>query len=155
MKCDERILPSSPAWEVVCQQCGLCCLVKYIDEYGDFYLTRVACDNLDLQTKKCKCYDSKVENRGDLKTGCAAHNGRRLDYETLHNDYLVPACCPYVKRFVGPNRMKQPNLSGVDLIYESDIDGTLHDYILADSWRLFKYNPHVNKAAKEALQKIK
>lgn len=152
---DSNIIPGTPQWEKICQQCGLCCLVKYADAAGNFYLTRVMCDHMNPETGKCDCYSTDVARRGDEQTGCRAHNGSVLNLDTLRNDYVVPGCCPYVKKFVGQNRLKLPKIQYNQLIRERDMVGNIQDYIIADSWRLFKYNPHVNKRMRELLQKTK
>ncbi len=146
MSCNNKnIVPGTPAWENICQRCGLCCLLKCRDGKGNFYMTRVACENLDLETKKCRCYASEFNARGDKISGCLAHNGGRLNLDTLHNDYLVPGFCPYVKKFVAPNNLKRPKLDGVMLISESEYVGDLADYIIPNTYKLFRYNPHLNK----------
>ena len=146
-KCE--IIPGSPAWEDVCRKCGVCCLVKYIDACGNIFLTRVACDNMDLATGKCTCYSADVEKRGTAKSGCVAHNGGVLNLQSLKNDYLVPGCCAYVQRFVGKNRLRTPDIRKLNLVHEHDVINSDHpelsEYIIPDSWRQFKYNPHINK----------
>ncbi len=153
-----EIIPGSPAWEEVCRKCGLCCLVKYIDTDGNVFLTRVACDNLDLETGKCKCYCSDVGRRGTGVAGCKAHNGGELNFESLKNDYLVPGCCAYVQRFVLKNRLPVPDIRSLDLVHEQDVASygrPLSEYVIGDSWSQFKYNPHVNKILAANLQKLK
>lgn len=146
MSCNNKnIVPGTPAWENICQQCGLCCLVKYDDGCGNVYMTRVACENLDIKTKKCKCYAADYDLRGNADAGCFARDGGRLNYESLRNDYLVPGFCPYVQRFVAPSRLRRPDLTGVVLVPESQCVGDLADYVIPDSWKQFRYNPHINK----------
>ncbi len=146
------IIPGSPQWESVCRQCGLCCLVKYGDKDGNVYLTNVACDNMDLKTGKCSCYSSKVAERGDNESGCLAHNGGKLDMESLKNDYLVPANCAYVQKFVGPNKFKPIDIRTLDLVHEKDVQESLKEHLMKGTWKLFKYNPHVNERIRDAFK---
>lgn len=134
------------SWEDVCVQCGLCCLVKLHTDTGDVFLTKILCDHLDKETKKCKCYSADFDCRESTDGGCAAHNGSRLDLNTLHNDYIVPGCCPYVKKYVGKNKLKMPIIDLKSCAHESEVQQKdVHKYIIGDSWKLFKYNPAVNK----------
>lgn len=146
-----NIEPGTPEWESICEQCGLCCLVKYCDENGFVHLTRLACDNMDLETGKCRCYSVDVEKRGDAECGCVAHNGAKLNYGTLNNDYVVPGFCPYVKKLANAKdkvkRLKRPDLTGIQIVPESvRKEGESYvPYIIKDTWKFFKYNPHVNQ----------
>lgn len=135
-------LPGTKEWEEICKYCGLCCLVKYRNEFGEVFLTRVACDHLDLNTGKCKCYDPNVAERGDTATGCRAHDGETLNERTLKYDYIVPASCAYVQKFLGPIRCskRMPNIQLSECVHESDVTGRLSDYVIPNTHVLFKYN---------------
>ena len=123
-KAIEKIIPGSSEWESICEQCGLCCLVKYRDEDGLVHLTSLACDN----------------------------------YETLNNDYVVPAFCPYVQKLADAKdkvkRLQRPDFAGIKFIPESERTQPLNYYIIKDTWKYFMYNYHLNKRyAQEAKSK--
>ena len=42
-------------WEDICQQCGRCCLKKFLDG-NDVVFTRIACFCLDIKTRRCTKY---------------------------------------------------------------------------------------------------
>ncbi len=51
-------------WEAVCDNCGICCFRKYLEGHRKntkLYYTRIACDNLDLDTGLCTCYQSRFK----------------------------------------------------------------------------------------------
>lgn len=83
---------SPGAWESICRGCGLCCLCKYYTDDGGIEYARVACKNLDLKTRRCKCYECR------LKRG-ACHN---VDLEIVRAARVLPANCAYVEMLYGP-----------------------------------------------------
>lgn len=52
MPSNKNIIEGTPEWESICECCGICCLLKYCDEYGNLYLTNVRCAALDKDTHK-------------------------------------------------------------------------------------------------------
>ena len=53
-------------WESLCDGCGQCCLHKLVnDETADLFYTRVACQLLDDETGRCKCYATRLEEVED------------------------------------------------------------------------------------------
>lgn len=148
----EYIVPGSLAWESICEQCGLCCLVKVVDNFGRIWLTDIHCDMLDVETRRCKCYpENTKENSSGLRTGGANPNCCFLNHNNLHNDYLVPASCAYVQHFYEPNLVKKcaerPQIDWSKTVPESSVpDSELAKHLLRGTCQYFKYNPHVNKA---------
>ncbi len=50
-------------WELLCDGCGHCCLVKLEDEDTDeVFTTNVACRMLDIETCQCHDYEHRVEH---------------------------------------------------------------------------------------------
>ena len=48
-------------WESLCDGCGYCCLHKLQDEDTDkIYITRIACELLDLENCKCSDYKNRL-----------------------------------------------------------------------------------------------
>lgn len=58
---------NSEEWELLCDGCGQCCLVKLEDEEsGDIFATSVACRQLDIESCRCKDY----KHREQLISSC-------------------------------------------------------------------------------------
>lgn len=146
----EYIIPGSLAWESICEQCGLCCLVKVADNFGRIWLTNIRCDMLDAETHKCNCYPKNTaENNSGVPTSVNP-NCSFLNYDILRNDYIVPACCAYVQRFCESDLVKKcakrPDIDWSKTVPESSVpESELQDHLLNGSSKYFKYNPHVNK----------
>ncbi len=72
-------------WELLCDGCGRCCLVKLEDvDTGDLHYTDVACTLLDLNL--CRCTD--YENRTERVQDCL-----RISPENVEEaDWLPPTC---------------------------------------------------------------
>lgn len=159
--CKQNIIEGSPEWENICEQCGLCCLVKCCDAIGNIYITNVRCAALDKDTHKCHCYAPDMNNRDVGCNNCIALGGMRVTRETLNNDYPVPSFCPYVKKFcenqVAKRARKRPNIDWQKTISETElqIGDSLGQHIIPGSDKYFRYNPQVNKRIHESLKSVK
>ena len=148
MEQKQQILPGTPAWDEICQMCGLCCLLKTVNEYGRVCLTRVRCRHLDKKTRLCDCYNIKFDARNDAQNdSCFKSGGSPVNLDTLHHDYVVPGCCPYVKRFVGTNKLERPVVDWQNTVSETELPAgaSLNDYIIPGTSNLFRYNSCVKK----------
>ena len=92
-------------WESLCDGCGRCCLIKLEDEEsGELHYTAVACAELDLESCRCRHYDSRLERVHD----CIA-----LSPGTLNDYAWLPATCAYRRIAAGePLPSWHPLLSG-------------------------------------------
>ena len=74
-------------WELLCDGCGLCCLVKIEDEEsGEVFNTSVSCRQLDVET--CRCHD--YQNRLSDVPMCI-----QLSLENLTQLDWLPETCAY------------------------------------------------------------
>ena len=143
----QQILPGTDAWESICEQCGLCCLLKTTDAYGHICLTRVRCRHLG-KNRLCDCYNMNFSKRdADNGDGCFKSNGSPVNLRTLRSDYVVPGFCPYVKKFIGPNKLERPDIDFEQTVSEDELKPgeKLQDYIIPGTAKYFKYNPVLNK----------
>lgn len=83
-------------WEALCDGCGVCCLVKYLDDDDVRYTeyTDVACKLLNTATGRCQDY----ANRKRFVPDCI-----RLNYEMLPDMLWLPRHCAYKRRYLGKN----------------------------------------------------
>ncbi|MFQ6739795.1 MAG: hypothetical protein ACLRFJ_03980 [Alphaproteobacteria bacterium] len=145
----KKITPGTPEWESICLQCGVCCLVKYIDNMGTIHLTNIRCDMLDPETHKCTCYSpnasQRVQNSGH--DSCFKHNGNSLTYETMHQEYLVPGHCPYIGLvFDIKKRPPKPQIDWNNTVPEKSVPNSeIANHIIPRTHKYFKYNPELNK----------
>lgn len=82
-------------WEALCDGCGLCCLVKFLDDNTPAHLveyTDVACELLDCQTGHCQDY----ANRQAKVPDCI-----QLTVADLPNMLWLPDTCAYKRLFYG------------------------------------------------------
>lgn len=155
------IIEGSPEWENICDQCGLCCLVKYCDNFGNIFMTNVRCAALDKDTHKCKCYAPDMDNRDSGCNNCIALGGMCVTRETLNNEYPVPSFCPYVKNFcknhVAKRAKHRPNIDWQNTISETEllVGDSLSNHIIPGSDKYFRYNPHVNKRIHESTKSLR
>ena len=76
-------------WELLCDRCGLCCLLKLRDaDTEEVFYTSVACRLLDLDLCQCKDYP----NRYTRVPSCLDLTPRQV----FQYDWLPPTCA-YVK----------------------------------------------------------
>ena len=88
-------------WEALCDGCGSCCLIKYIDEdeAGDVdeemvEYTDVTCQLMDCATGYCRHYDTRQEHVPD----CI-----QLTIDNLSNMMWLPSHCAYKRLYKGQN----------------------------------------------------
>lgn len=74
-------------WELLCDGCAKCCLVKLQDMDNDeIFYTNVSCELLD--TESCRC--SNYEGRHQVVDDCI-----KLDRENIHSLAWLPKSCSY------------------------------------------------------------
>ncbi len=86
---------NSAEWEALCDGCGVCCLVKFLEEDEDakeVIYTDVACKLLDCETGAC----SRYPNRHDFVPDCI-----RLTYDELAEMMWLPNTCAYKRLYLG------------------------------------------------------
>ena len=84
-------------WEALCDGCGSCCLIKYIDDDDDEELveyTDVTCQLMDCATGYCRHYATRQEHVPD----CI-----QLTMENLPQMMWLPAHCAYKRLYKGQN----------------------------------------------------
>lgn len=77
---------SQKEWDLLCQQCGRCCLKTYAGPQGEVIRTTIACFCLDVTTKRC----TQFANRVDHVPQC-----QRLSPTNI--PYWMPSTCAYVR----------------------------------------------------------
>jgi len=75
-------------WESICQQCGLCCFEKYVDDRGRITTTPIPCRHLDVVTRDCRVYHKRL----DVGEGCV-----KLTPEVVAEADWLPEECAYRK----------------------------------------------------------
>lgn len=76
-------------WEALCDGCGKCCYRKYIHGRGKnekLYYTRVACNQLDVETGWCMNYETRFK----LESDCT-----KLTKKNLPDFKWLPKTCAY------------------------------------------------------------
>ncbi len=74
-------------WELLCDGCGRCCLVRLEDEEsGEVFTTKLACKKLDISKCRCKSY----ERRHELVPDCIA-----LSPDNIGELSWMPLSCAY------------------------------------------------------------
>lgn len=97
-------------WESLCKCCGVCCMLKHSRHTGTYY-TSVACNNLNLGTRRCAVYSTRLNNR----VFCA-----RVDLSVVLRTGLLPDSCGYIEYIYGPAPIQiRPDFSKV--IHERDM----------------------------------
>ncbi len=92
-------------WESLCDGCGHCCLHKLQDEdTGIIYVTRIACELLDLQSCQCQDYANRL-SRVPMCAGIRADNINELHwlpnscaYRCLNEGRELPTWHPLISR---------------------------------------------------------
>lgn len=106
---------SGEEWESLCDGCGRCCLVKLEDEEsGELHYTALACNELDLESCRCRHYASRLQRVAD----CIA-----LTPTTVSDYPWLPGSCAYRLRAQGaPLPAWHPLVSGrPDSVHEAGI----------------------------------
>ncbi len=80
-------------WELLCDGCGLCCLVKIEDDdSGQVYNTTVSCRQLDIETCRCSDYQNRLTDV-PMCTQLILENLPQLDW--------LPESCAYKRLYDG------------------------------------------------------
>jgi len=80
-------------WEALCDGCGCCCLIKYMDDDDETVeYTDVACKLMDCSTGHCQNY----ERRQDYVPDCI-----QLTQENISEMTWLPSHCAYKRVFEG------------------------------------------------------
>ncbi|AHF01318.1 hypothetical protein THIAE_05475 [Thiomicrospira aerophila AL3] len=80
-------------WENLCDGCGLCCLIKLVDEdTGELAHTRVACQLMDIKTGLCSNYSQRKKYVPE----CV-----QLDISKVAEFDWLPETCAYRLRYHG------------------------------------------------------
>ncbi|MGP1571181.1 MAG: YkgJ family cysteine cluster protein [Moraxella sp.] len=87
---------NSAEWEALCDGCGVCCLVKYLDDTDVRFTeyTDVACQLLNTHTGLCSNY----LNRQKFVPDCIT-----LTYQMLPDMLWLPKHCAYKRLYLGQN----------------------------------------------------
>lgn len=86
---------SKAEWEALCDGCGACCLVKFLDDYEDqteVEYTDVACRLLDCESGYCSDY----ANRQQFVPDCVS-----LTPDKLVDMMWLPSNCAYKRLYLG------------------------------------------------------
>lgn len=81
---------SQTEWEALCDNCGLCCLIKLRDEDEQVYYTSVSCKLLNTQTGQCSNYAKRLNHVPDCL---------QLNLELLPKLDWLPKTCAYRLRY--------------------------------------------------------
>lgn len=74
-------------WEALCDGCGQCCLLKFLDEEsGDLAVLGVACELLDIHSCRCSDYANRQARVPDCE---------RLTPERIAEFHWLPKSCAY------------------------------------------------------------
>ena len=82
-------------WEALCDGCGACCLVKFLEDYDDqtdVEYTDVACRLLDCESGYCSNYADRQQYVPD----CVS-----LTYDKLVDMMWLPSNCAYKRLYLG------------------------------------------------------
>lgn len=130
---------SAQEWELLCDGCARCCLVKLEDEdSGEVHLTRLACRLLDHSTCRCQDYPNRFAQMPD----CI-----QIDAQKVREIDWLPVTCAY--RLVAEGKdlyWWHPLISGrAETVHEAGISvrgwatcetkarpGNMHRFIIAE-----------------------
>lgn len=84
---------TSKEWELLCDGCGRCCLVKLEDEdTAEIYTTSVSCSLFNIETCRCNDYANRFEKVSDCLD---------LDQTKVKELSWLPETCAYRVRYEG------------------------------------------------------
>lgn len=101
-------------WEALCDGCGVCCLIKYLDD-DDVSLTEytdVACQLLDCTTGHCRDY----ANRQKYVPDCI-----RLNDEMVADMLWLPSHCAYKRLYLGQGLPDWHRLVAGDVAHQQGV----------------------------------
>ena len=147
---EQFIKEGTPEWENICEQCGICCLIKVSDANGNVFLTNVRCAALDKDTRKCRCYAPDMDARDNGCDNCIALGGGPVTRYTLNHEYVVPSFCPCAQKFCKSASIKdapktRPDIDWNKTVSETEIPGfEIYRHTILHSDKYFQYLPRVN-----------
>ena len=113
----EQLRRMSPgAYEKICKGCGLCCLCKTGTDTMTLY-TRLACNYLDLKTRRCKVYNQRLVH--------PEYECTKVTPELAVAGDLVPRTCGYVEYIFGPATPIEFDWSRVRSLGNLDLDNPM------------------------------
>jgi len=84
---------NSEEWDLLCDGCGRCCLVKLKNEDdGEVLVTSVSCRQLNIETCRCNDYKNRLAN----VPMCA-----QLNLENISSMTWLPESCAYKRLYNG------------------------------------------------------
>ena len=78
---------SEKEWESICKGCGICCLYKYETIFGKIRYSAIVCNELNLDTRQCACYNTRLGQNDCCK----------IDLDQVMIRKLMPSSCGYVE----------------------------------------------------------
>ena len=128
---------SKEEWEALCDGCGNCCFQKIVTGYGKrkkVHFTRIACNLLDLKTRKCSDYC----NRFTVAKNCVRLTKKNVGicdwlpetcaYRRLYYKQPLPTWHPLVTGRA--DSVKELGVLIQNGVHESDVDET--------EWKLYE-----------------
>ena len=96
------------AWEARCRLCGECCRLKFYARDGVTVLvSEEYCPALDVETKFCMIYESRMDPKWDALRGGGCYPASRAIMVGVH-----PSECAYVKFNGVEFKVRWPGVSG-------------------------------------------
>ncbi|MBN2768911.1 MAG: YcgN family cysteine cluster protein [Campylobacterales bacterium] len=77
---------STKEWEMLCDNCGQCCVYRLLDDSGEILQTNVVCRYYDFENGRCSDY----KNRHKLNANCVP-----FDYKKANSFEWLPKTCAY------------------------------------------------------------
>lgn len=127
---------STEEWELLCDNCGRCCLKKLEDEdTAEIHWTRVVCRYHDQESGACKCYSERTVNVPE----CV--NVKQLTEETFN---WMPTTCAYRLRIENkPLFAWHPLLAGSSERMDQEGIGIKGKVIREDHVHPMGYDEHI------------
>lgn len=115
-------------WDAICKKCGVCCLQKVEISsrllHKQVFYTYFACQHLDLNTRRCRIYDTRLQ-----RPECSA-----IGQDEIVQKRMLPASCGYAEFVYGPAQFPA-NLDWTRVTNEDDLP---HNASFAQRYRAFK-----------------